>query len=93
MEGDQRKWAGILRNHATLSLTATMYTLRGRGRRWVTCTERVSALSSNQLDTSLAQATNVFVALGGGWRLVVHHASAVALAEPGAWAADSESVH
>jgi ketosteroid isomerase-like protein len=90
----RESWAGILRNPATLSITIDDVHVRVAGDvAWVTCTERVSALSSNQLDTSLAQATNVFVALGGGWRLVVHHASAVALAEPGAWAADSESVH
>lgn len=90
----RESWAGIFRSPATLTVTIDDVHVRVAGDvAWVTCTERLSVLSTNQLDTSLAQATNVFVALGGHWRLVVHHGSAVALAEPGAWAADSESVH
>ena len=90
----RESWTGIFRNQARLTATVNDVHVRVVGDvAWVTCAERISAVSPNQLDTSLAQATNVFVALGGAWRLVVHHASAVALAEPGAWVSDSESVH
>lgn len=90
----RESWAGILRSPAQLTIAIEDVHVRVAGDvAWVTCTERISALSGNQLDTSLAQATNIFVALGGTWRLVVHHGSPVALAQPAAWAADSESVH
>jgi ketosteroid isomerase-like protein len=87
-------WESIFRSPARLTAEVDDVRVRVAGDvAWVSCTERIAALSSDQLDTSLAQATNVFVALGGAWKLVVHHASAVALAEPGAWTSDSESVH
>ena len=90
----RESWTAIFRSPATLTITIDDVHARVAGDvAWVTCTERISALSDNQLDTSLAQATNVFVALGGSWRLVVHHGSPVALAELAAWVADSESVH
>ena len=90
----RESWTGIFRSSAKLTITIDDVHVRVAGDvAWVTCTERISALSDNQLDTSLAQATNVFVALGGSWRLVVHHGSPVALAEVAAWVADSESVH
>lgn len=90
----RESWAGIFHGPARLNAQIDDVRVRVAGDvAWVSCTERISALSSDRLDTSLAQATNVFVALSGAWRLVVHHASAVALAEPGAWTSDSESVH
>ena len=90
----RESWAGIFQNPAKLTVTIDdVHVCVAGDVAWVTCSERISALSSNQLDTSLAQATNVFVALGGIWRLVVHHGSAIELAERGAWTADSESVH
>jgi ketosteroid isomerase-like protein len=90
----RESWAGIFRTPVQLTAAVEDVAVRVAGDvAWVSCTERISVLSVNQLDTSLAQATNIFVALNGTWRLVVHHASAVALAEPGAWTSDSESVH
>lgn len=90
----RESWAGIFQSPARLTVTIADVRVRVAGDvAWVACTERVSALSTNQLDTSLAHATNVFVARGGDWRLAVHHASAIALAEPGTWTADSELVH
>lgn len=90
----RESWVGIFRSPARLTAEVDDVRVRVAGHvAWVSCTERIAALSSNQLDTSLAQATNIFVAVDDQWRLVAHHASAVALAEPGAWTSDSESVH
>jgi ketosteroid isomerase-like protein len=90
----RKSWIGIFGSPSRLSASVEDVRVRLAGDvAWVSCTERVSAVLPDQLDTSLAQATNIFVAVGGAWRLVVHHASPLALAEPGAWTSDSESVH
>ena len=49
---------------------------------WVSCLERITAADEEQIQTSLAQATNLFVRHDGRWRMVVHHASAVPYLTP-----------
>jgi ketosteroid isomerase-like protein len=45
---------------------------------WVTCTERItSAGAGGAPGVAEVAATNVFVLDGGGWHLVLHHASPV----------------
>ena len=45
---------------------------------WVSCVERITS-ATGEGTTAVAEvaATNVFVLDGGGWRLVVHHASPI----------------
>lgn len=49
---------------------------------WVSCLERIVTAEGDQIVTSQAQATNVFVRHDGRWRMVVHHASAVPFLVP-----------
>lgn len=49
---------------------------------WVSCLERIAAADAEQIQTSLAQATNLFVRHDGRWRLAVHHASTVPYLTP-----------
>jgi uncharacterized protein (TIGR02246 family) len=49
---------------------------------WVSCLERNATADAEQIHTSLAQATNLFVKHDGRWRMVVHHASPVPFLTP-----------
>ena len=49
---------------------------------WVSCLERIATTDTEQIHTSLSQATNLFVRHDGRWRMVVHHASAVPYLAP-----------
>jgi ketosteroid isomerase-like protein len=49
---------------------------------WVSCLERNAMADADQIHTSLAQATNLFVRHDGRWRMVVHHASPVPFLTP-----------
>ena len=49
---------------------------------WVSCLERNATADAEQIHTSLAQATNLFVLHDGKWRMVVHHASPVPFLTP-----------
>lgn len=51
---------------------------------WVSCLERIAATDEEQIHTSMAQATNLFVRHDGRWRMVMHHASAVPFLTPAA---------
>jgi ketosteroid isomerase-like protein len=42
---------------------------------WVTCIEHISHLIRNQIQTSMAQATNIFERHGSLWFIIHHHAS------------------
>lgn len=49
---------------------------------WVSCVERITLTVDDQMASSAAQATNVFVRHDAEWRLVLHHASPVPLVAP-----------
>ena len=49
---------------------------------WVSCLERMATTDVEEIHTSLAQATNLFVRHDGRWRMAVHHASAVPFLTP-----------
>jgi ketosteroid isomerase-like protein len=42
---------------------------------WISCLEKISSSGPGRIDTSFAQATNLFVRRQGRWRMVQHHAS------------------
>ena len=44
---------------------------------WVTCTESILHLSTSGVSNVAAAATNIFLQTEDGWRLVLHHASAI----------------
>ena len=44
---------------------------------WVTCTESILHLSTSGVSSVAAAATNIFLKTEDGWRLVLHHASAI----------------
>ena len=44
---------------------------------WVTCTESILHLSTSGVSNVAAAATNIFLKTEDGWRLVLHHASAI----------------
>ena len=44
---------------------------------WVTCTENILHLSTSGVSNVAAAATNIFLRTEDGWRLVLHHASAI----------------
>jgi uncharacterized protein (TIGR02246 family) len=56
---------------------------------WVSCLERIAAAEHDQIHTSLARATNLFVRHDARWRLVLHHASPVPYMPPPAPATGS----
>ena len=44
---------------------------------WVTCTESILHLSTSGVSSVAAASTNIFLKTEDGWRLVLHHASAI----------------
>lgn len=76
-------WRTIFENGAAGSVTTSDVRVRLLGDvAWVSCLERVAATDGEQIHTSLAQATNLFVRHAGRWRMVVHHASPVPFRTP-----------
>lgn len=42
---------------------------------WLTCLEEVHSVVEGRMDTAQVCATNIFISVGGDWRLALHHAS------------------
>ncbi len=79
----RESWRQILGNGARLAVSASEVRVRLLGDvAWVSCLERIAAADDEQIHTSLAQATNLFVRHDGRWRMVVHHASPVPFLTP-----------
>jgi ketosteroid isomerase-like protein len=90
----RESWAEIFSNTARFSVTITDTRVHVVGdMAWVTCLERISTGGPTHLDTSLAQATNIFLRRQDRWRLLVHHASPAPISAPGLWEVDPRSVH
>jgi uncharacterized protein (TIGR02246 family) len=79
----RESWRLIFGNGTSLAVSITEVRVRMLGDvAWVSCLERVATADAEQIHTSLAQATNLFVRHDGRWRLVVHHASPVPFLTP-----------
>jgi uncharacterized protein (TIGR02246 family) len=79
----RESWRLIFENGTSLVVSVTDVRVRMLGDvAWVSCLERVATADTEQIHTSLAQATNLFVRHDGRWRLVVHHASPVPFLTP-----------
>ena len=50
---------------------------------WVTCIEQISHLIRDQIETTLAQATNIFERHGSTWLIIHHHASPIPMPRRG----------
>lgn len=75
----QKSWDAIFRAPARVTISVSDVRLRIVGNvGFVTCVERISNRGRQFLDTTHAQATNVFVRADGSWKLVIHHASSIA---------------
>jgi uncharacterized protein (TIGR02246 family) len=76
-------WRRVLEGGGTLNVTPANVRIRIVGDvAWVSCVERIAAADGDDIHSSLAQATNLFVRHDGRWRLVVHHASPVPYVPP-----------
>lgn len=90
----RQSWAEIFSNTAHFSVTTSETHVHVAGdMAWVTCLERISTGGPTHLDTSFAQATNIYLRRQDQWRLVVHHASPAPISTPGLWEMDPRSVH
>lgn len=52
---------------------------------WVICTETISLMTEEGLAAAAAQATNIFRKVGGRWRMLLHHASAIPFTTEDEW--------
>jgi len=76
-------WRAVFDGNATLTVTPADVRVRIVGDvAWVSCVERIAAAEGDEIHSSLAQATNLFVRHDDRWRLVVHHASPVPYMPP-----------
>ena len=79
----RESWRGIFQGDATITVTPGEVRVRIVGDvAWVSCVERIAAAEGDEIHSSLAQATNLFVRHDDRWRLVVHHASPVPYMPP-----------
>ncbi len=76
-------WHGVFQGDATVMVIPGDVCVRIVGDvAWVSCVERIAAAQGDEIRSSLAQATNLFVRHDGRWRLAVHHASPVPYTPP-----------
>jgi ketosteroid isomerase-like protein len=82
-EAVRESWQLLFGGDARLAISITEVRVRILGDvAWASCLERHATADSEQIHTSLAQATNIFVRHDGKWRMVVHHASPVPFLTP-----------
>ncbi len=87
----RESWEEIFRNTESMLVSTRDVALHIEGGvGWVTCTERVTSKRADRSETALVQATNLFLRREGEWKMVLHHASPLAL--PG-YMSPSETVH
>jgi ketosteroid isomerase-like protein len=87
----RESWEEIFRNTESMLVSTRDLALHIEGGvGWVTCTERVTSKRADRSETALVQATNLFLRRDGEWKMVLHHASPLAL--PG-YMSPSETVH
>ena len=79
----RESWRGVFEGDATITITPGDVRVRIVGDvAWASCVERIAAAAGDEIHSSLAQATNLFVRHDDRWRLVVHHASPVPYMPP-----------
>lgn len=77
----RKSWQAIFQAPSTLGVTISEVNVRLIGTMGlVSCVERIASQGEDFLDTSLAQATNIFLNVEGAWRLVHHQASHIVAA-------------
>ena len=87
----RESWEEIFRNTESMLVSTRDLALHIEGGvGWVTSTERVTSKRADRSETALVQATNLFLRRDGEWKMVLHHASPLAL--PG-YMSPSETVH
>ena len=90
-ESVRESWEEIFRNTESMLLTTRDVSLHIEGSvAWITCTERATWKRGERSETALVQATNLFLRRDGEWKMVLHHASPLAL--PG-YMSPSATVH
>jgi len=74
----RESWQSIFSGGATLNVEAGDVEVSVFGEMaWVQCLEQIRNLGETGEQLSVARATNLFVKDGGGWRMILHHASPV----------------
>jgi len=82
-EAVRESWRLIFESPTRIVVSASEVRVRIVGDvAWVSCLERMATTDVEEIHTSLAQATNLFVRHDGRWRMAVHHASAVPFLTP-----------
>ena len=90
-ESVRESWEEIFRNTESMLVTTRDVSLNIEGAvAWITCTERATWKRADHSETALVQATNLYLRREGEWKMVLHHASPLAL--PG-YTPSSETVH
>jgi ketosteroid isomerase-like protein len=85
-EAIRESWALIFSAENSMSIAASneRITLSGDVA-WVVCSETISVTTPDGLGAAAAQATNVFRRVGGVWKMVLHHASAIPFTTQDDW--------
>lgn len=82
-EAVRDSWRQIFDNGARVAVSVTEVRVRLLGDvAWASCLERIATAEGDEIRTSLAHATNLFVRHDGRWRLALHHASPVPFLAP-----------
>jgi ketosteroid isomerase-like protein len=76
----RESWEAIFSAASSMSIVASDEQITIAGEiAWVVCTETISLMIESELVAASAQATNIYrcTAVGGKWRMILHHASPV----------------
>jgi len=82
----RESWTAIFTGGNSMSVAASNERVTVIGdAAWVICNETISVTTADGLGAAAAQATNIFRRIGGEWKMVLHHASAVPFTSQDDW--------
>ena len=82
----RESWVSIFSGESSMSIAAGNERITVSGdSAWVVCNETISVATPDGLGAAAAQATNIFRRIGGEWKMVLHHASAVPFTSQDDW--------
>lgn len=85
----RQSWVDIMSSDQRLQIMPSQVVIRIEYHlAWVTCVENITTYSDAELQTGVAQATNLFQRVDNDWKMIHHHASPMPPPEARGWQED-----